>query len=119
VIPTAWELIPYSFVADYFANIGDMLAANAINMSSIRWWNQCIIRESVTTNLYVAGIAKKPGPYERFTQQIVSPGSIVATSKLVERSVGTASLVPTLEFRLPFCDTQWINLSALFAQARR
>jgi hypothetical protein len=24
-IPTAWELIPYSFVADYFANIGTIL----------------------------------------------------------------------------------------------
>lgn len=118
VIPTAWELIPYSFVADYFANIGDMLAANAINMSSIRWWNQAILRESVTTNAFVAGLAKKPGPLERYTQQFYSPGSIVATSKLVERSVGTGSLVPTFEFRVPFCDTQWINLSALFAQAR-
>jgi len=36
-VPTIWNLIPYSFVADYFINIGDMLEAATTDTSVIAW----------------------------------------------------------------------------------
>lgn len=36
-IPTIWELIPYSFVADYFTNIGDILNSSHGLSADWRW----------------------------------------------------------------------------------
>lgn len=36
-VPTLWELIPYSFVADYFSNIGDIIAANSVPRGAMAW----------------------------------------------------------------------------------
>lgn len=37
-IPTVWELLPHSFLADYFTNIGDMLGARAVRTSDLSWY---------------------------------------------------------------------------------
>lgn len=37
-IPAAWELLPWSFVADYFTNIGDILGARGTALSGLRWY---------------------------------------------------------------------------------
>jgi hypothetical protein len=50
VLPAAWELIPYSFMVDYFTNIGKILDANAFNNASLRWWNSTVVKEGVNTN---------------------------------------------------------------------
>jgi hypothetical protein len=36
-IPTVWELIPYSFLVDYFTNIGDVLDTSGMGIVSLRW----------------------------------------------------------------------------------
>lgn len=40
IVPTLWELTPWSFLFDYFSNIGDMLSANTVSTSSVRWVNK-------------------------------------------------------------------------------
>lgn len=36
-IPTVWELLPYSFLVDYFINVGECLEAMNTDTSSIAW----------------------------------------------------------------------------------
>jgi hypothetical protein len=38
--PTLWELIPYSFVADYFANISGVVASFSVPHAAIAWCNR-------------------------------------------------------------------------------
>jgi len=120
VIPSAWELIPYSFLVDYFTNIGQVLDANSFNQSYIEWYLMTVIRTNEVRNVLSACIPTlsndpKVGYY---TNQNHSNGSATARIKLVDRSPGTTQIVPTISFRMPFCDTQWLNMAALL-QARR
>lgn len=36
-VPTAWELLPWSFLVDYFTNVGDYVQALAIPEASVVW----------------------------------------------------------------------------------
>lgn len=40
IIPTAWELVPWSFFADYFINIGDVLDAWSMRLVDFAWLNR-------------------------------------------------------------------------------
>lgn len=45
-IPTMWELVPYSFLVDYFTNIGDCLAAFCTDTSIVKGLWRTSIKES-------------------------------------------------------------------------
>lgn len=51
-VPTVWELIPYSFVADYFSNIGDLLNSYGFNKNAVAWSNQGYLLENVNRISY-------------------------------------------------------------------
>jgi hypothetical protein len=39
-IPTVWDLIPYSFVVDYFTNVGDIIRAYSARTNNLAWVNR-------------------------------------------------------------------------------
>jgi hypothetical protein len=45
-IPTVWELIPYSFLIDYFTNIGDCLYAFSFDHDYVKCLSHTVVRES-------------------------------------------------------------------------
>jgi len=50
-IPTAWELLPWSFLVDYFASIGDFLDASFTNTADLKWTCRTIRRKYVSEQL--------------------------------------------------------------------
>jgi hypothetical protein len=44
-VPTVWELLPWSFVVDYFTNVGNILQAVTVDISTVRW--ACITDRAV------------------------------------------------------------------------
>jgi len=120
VIPTVWELIPFSFVADYFVNIGDMLEAVMTDTSSVKWISRTAVNEAIRIyNVVPDGCAAAKALNPTFVYQSTSgaPGSVTLTTRSISRS---ASSVPYLEPRLNFDQSgrHIANLAALVLNRR-
>lgn len=56
-IPTVWELIPYSFLIDYFTNIGDCLYAFSFDHSYVKALSRTAVRESMYRETYTPNLS--------------------------------------------------------------
>lgn len=125
-IPTLWELVPYSFVLDYFANIGDILYAANFPRSLIPWIMKTTVVESTSKFVDCAPLwrhADQTGSNANATwtisRKLRSMGAASSFVKRVYRAPYQGSIIPDLEFSIPSSSTQWLNLAALFAGGRR
>lgn len=55
-----WELMTYSFVADWFANVGDVIGAHAPSLG-YKQLGSCLVIERVTSQSYLFNAVEKPG----------------------------------------------------------
>lgn len=114
-IPTAWELLPWSFLIDYFTNIGDVLENAITDTSKLAWTNKTSISEvqqearwdlNVSATMQSAISCNSSGP--QWTK---------AKRKRVVRSPNVGTFVPSLSFELPGRPAQFANMLALFSQS--
>lgn len=118
-IPSIWNLLPYSFLVDYFLNVGDILNCLTTDLSSVRWANRTTIstREaSMTCSAgeppFVpgksAGCGGDFGYAKRGTRSIVrdADGVGIPTPELT---------IPSLTRSDGTFNTQWLNMTALLA----
>lgn len=123
IVPTAWELVPWSFVVDYFTNIGDILDAWSVRKSDIAW-SVTTTRKRVrrkTDTIVDSNSFSGFNPYPGTPTQLVltcSPAVIVGTSVRRDPYVGVPSN-PSLEWEIPGFGSKWINLSALAVSVKR
>lgn len=116
LLPAAWELIPWSFLADYFVNIGDIIEAASFNRSAIRWIEKGTKR--VSRNLIALNGFPSPPPSGWSNVVNACSCACVLQSEYEERSRGdytTLSLVPELAFKIPGSSMKWLNIAALLA----
>jgi len=117
-LPTAWELLPWSFLADYVANLGDLIEAQMTDTSSVMWTNYTTIKR--------AHYAVNVDPNKSYNYSLQGsnfvidafdsvPGSYVWTQDTVSRNKATVP-VPSLIFRLPRSPGKLLNVAALLAQ---
>jgi len=111
-LPTLWELMPYSFVIDYFSNIGHVIDAASMVKSQVRWMLLTVRRERSAayesmTPFYSDIGGKKHQPLGHI------PGKSEIRRCKVIRSPYTGSLTPTLEFSFPSYSTQVANVGFL------
>lgn len=118
-MPTAWELLPWSFVVDYFTNIGDIITALANTTSSPRWiiktTHKRVDRETSFNG--IQSVAFTPGPYNgKAVDSDVKRGFVRHSRVYVQRELYDGrSLVPSLEFSIPGLGLKWVNLTALYS----
>lgn len=126
-VPTVWELIPYSFLVDYFTNIGDIINAYAFNSSKLAWCNKGVRKHAhlIATwrnNYKYAQDQLKNSTTKVWVNYVEDQPKLELKHVTVNRSTYSGSFVPTIEFEIPGLGTKWINLSALLlghADARR
>lgn len=121
IIPTAWELIPYSFLADYFTNIGDILDAWSVRKSDIAWVAKSVKRHAELTlneayidKAYVPGI----GGYLKDISRYVSSSYLRASTMAINRSA-QAPMLPSITLEMPGFGSKWINMTALLGARNR
>lgn len=105
----AWELTPWSFLVDYFTNVGDVIQANLTSLEGVKWVNKTVRRESVQT-YYVDSLSENQ-TVKILDQQGVL-GSFVIKSSRVNRSAASIPL-GNVAFELPGHRNQFLNMVAL------
>lgn len=124
-VPTVWELIPWSFIVDYFTNVGDILEAMTTDTSSVTRKTRTSILQQHVTSMYTANYGYynvDPGLKDVYSIQGDGLGGHQASRSVVSRRKDAILTIPTLEFSYPPFDSakeKWINLAALTASSRR
>ena len=118
-LPTAWELLPWSFLIDYFANIGDMLEAVVTDTSKVIWVSKVTIQQM---DIVRSGKVRHPGEIVGFGNVLSygsSVGNVVIRKRTVSRTPTAGFIMPELVFRLPHTDSKLLNIAALLEQIRQ
>nr|UJQ85531.1 MAG: hypothetical protein 1 [Leviviridae sp.] len=108
IAPAIWEIVPWSWLLDYVANIGDIINAATQSMTGVVWISKTTIITVVKTEVW------KPEKRAGYNLQTVG-GSTVQTKfeKITRESVLPSQLgVPSLTFCLPGSG-QLFNVAAL------
>lgn len=110
-LPTIWELIPYSFLVDYFTNIGDIVSAASFNNSNIVYASMTTVADRVERHGPVSDLSKLPNNVYYRSSSVYQGEGTLKTRSIVRAPI--SSFVPSLVLKTPFRDTQWLNVAAL------
>lgn len=113
-IPTLWELIPYSFLVDYFTNIGDIVSSWSYRFIEPAWCARTIF-ERLSLESFQSGVDMPPTvPGIQTVTRFGNPGSTSASKTRFSRVANVPLTLPSLEISVPgLTSTKWVNLAAL------
>lgn len=111
-IPSVYELIPYSFLLDYFTNVNEIVNAWSYGRTGVTWMSQTIVQKR-KRHAQVIDTKVVPGLQYAIDDFEYRPCSLRSSVKSVARATFDGSLVPSLEFELPTSARKLANLAAL------
>lgn len=114
LVPALWELTPWSFLWDYFTNIGDLISAASTVTEDVLW--VCKTTRRSRQWIYTA-VADENQFYQWYPTGILegSPGSCVMSASAVSRTPLEKLPMPRFEFSVPGFSRKWLNMAALAA----
>lgn len=123
-VPSLYELIPYSFLVDYFSNLGEIITAVSFCNSDLAWvasGELDTIREDWGGYPDQAFVKQIVGQYRLDWYMSLSP---INGSKLQRRfyrtPINLSELgLPTISFELPGFGLKWLNMLALGTQMKQ
>lgn len=116
VVPSIWECIPYSFLVDYFVNVGDVINGWSSWSDELIWCEYGSVQEYVSQ---VVGVSWASTPTNLISRRM-SPGNTRWSRKSFNRRRENYAAIVRLQFRIPgIGSTKWCNMTALAAKTRR
>jgi hypothetical protein len=110
-LPTVWECIPFSFVADYFANVQEIVNSYSFVTSDLQWLNKTVVLTRETAPTLRLLVAPLPGN-TKSVDAWLNPGTLLMSAKSVDRR--TVLLNTNVKFELQLPGTQQIiNVAAV------
>jgi hypothetical protein len=120
VLPTAWELIPYSFLVDYFTNVGDIIDGISTGTISLAWGCRT---QRLTSTTEIGGVRLNDEFLQSFTTYTgwtasgaASGGGLCSTRfRLYRQPIDSVSVgIGDFRFELPGTRSKkWLNIAAL------
>lgn len=115
-VPTLYELLPWSFLVDYFTNIGDIVSAVTYCSHNLSWSCKTV---RVTSSREAAWTIDPA-----FTKKIFAEGYFIGCNGSGKERTEKSSVVrsaempgyPSLEISIPGIGKKWVNMAALLAQ---
>lgn len=114
IIPTAWELMPWSFLIDYFTNIGDIMGSTFDYNRNIAFAKETSMNTS--TDFLVCGIPKSSEPMH-YVPGVFVPPAYTSQYTVVRRNTRSKLGFPQLDVSLPSLG-QTGNIVALLSSLR-
>jgi hypothetical protein len=118
-IPAAWEVIPWSWLADYFANVNNILDAVATSTADVKWVCKTVTDETIREVLVypdpvevTKSVEVQHAPW-RVSSLSASEGGYRFVRKTVTRTPNVQLGVPPLIFSLPDRWGQFANMAAV------
>lgn len=113
MVPTLYNLIPYSFLADYVSNLGTFANSFAVPWQDVRW---CIrsrrcVNEEIRLPDFVSNTSAPSFVYHTRTMK---PGRVSCTVTNIDRAVIDKMPFPSFQFEIPSA-RQAVNVVALLA----
>jgi hypothetical protein len=118
-VPTVWELLPYSFLVDYFTNIGDILTSAVTDTRWVSYLNMTVRRLSQVSGALVfdqEGTDAQNVDW-KITDKSISGGAFKFNNRRVTRTNDVPVALPQLTFNLDLGMGQKANIAALLSQA--
>lgn len=117
-VPTLWNLLPYSFVVDYFLNIGDYLQARSFRFADLTYC--CKTMRNVCTREYSDpkgryGGLPFPDNSTKLALNVFGGHTLVEIVRFSRSRATPEDLVPVVKFSLPLSSKPWVNIGALIA----
>lgn len=110
LIPTAWELIPWSFFIDYFSNIGKCISADLVSMANVVWHSRV---ERYQFDVLIHSFCIESNALAYLGTGTFSETPIYATRYTYVNRTDVLPDFPTIQFRLPGRAGQFLNIAAL------
>lgn len=115
IVPAVWEAIPWSFIVDYFVNIGEVLDSYRLAWADWGWTNRTVRNRDV-----VQYSALRPNPaFSTDYVMYVEGGQAQAITKSVSRQSYGGVPYPNFQFSIPGTKVQFGNIAALVAAIAR
>ncbi len=114
---TLYNLIPLSFVLDYFSNLSEIIEAYTSGNLKLAW---VALTTRSSTNRIFSGTPLPFGGGGDLTiiSDIPEIASSTLTYSIIQRAPVSGLDVPTLRFKLPGFSLKWLNLAALVSSSR-
>jgi hypothetical protein len=121
-VPSLYEVMPWSWLIDYFTNLGEIIEAGTFNSEGIKWISKSFGRKTEDYYLCLPNIAHEKSMFNSTNKTLLERGGTDHYG-LIKQSMATydrtqpGSLgVPSLEFTIPGRPTQYANLTAILGQ---
>ena len=119
LIPSLWELIPSSFLVDYFTNLGSVIAGCSFASGSVKWCVQSTRQVQRRTLLSTDFTRASIGGWVE-TDYSASPGGQPFAEKVtVLRHPYSSNFIPSFTVKIPGSSLKWLNIGALVATSKQ
>lgn len=115
-VPTVYELIPYSFLIDYFSNLGKIIDSASFGTVSVRWGCKSAVQSSEMQISHELVDRSTPGQDIKWRQGAFNVHKPKLGTYFFSRTpIGGVSVgISDLQFRCPGVgSTKWLNIGAL------
>lgn len=121
-VPTLYDVLPYSWMLDYFVNVGDIIKSISFAKSNLTWG--CVNSRTETTTTFagnglpsVSGLIRN-ATHEYATKRLSADGgnAVFKSKSFTRDKMYNSDLMPTFEIKVPHSITPYLNSCAVIVQ---